>query len=127
MRTGQPSLSLHQADTDAIRPRNHFKCFADWHVEAEIVTICQLLGYYGNLQVLIDHFMDLFAQSTLHRKQAAFCIGKILTGVVSAPIGLDLPLTAQRRDPEELEYLVRLSFCSYLYDYNYIQHDFSFK
>jgi len=84
---GHPSSTVGSAHTlpDVDRPRNYYKCFVSCDIEAEIIRVCQLLGYYGDLQLLVDHFLELFAKSTIYHKQAAFCLNEIITGTIRPP------------------------------------------
>jgi len=72
-------MSLLRHDSSHQR-RYQFKHFSALQVEDEIVKVCRLLGRNGDLPILVDHFMDLFSQSRLYRKQATFAISHILTG-----------------------------------------------
>ena len=67
------------------RPQHYFKCFVSREIESEIIQVCQLLGYYGDVQLLVDHFLELFAKSAVYCKQAAFCLNEIITGTVRPP------------------------------------------
>jgi len=79
-------------------------------IEAEIIQVCQLLGYYGDLQLLVDHFLELFAKSSVYRKQVAFCLNEIMTGAVRPPTVM-FPQTelssCQRNNSADMECIVR--------------------
>lgn len=38
--------------------------------------------FKGNLDLLIDHFLDIFQQTSLHRMQATFIINEIMLGTI---------------------------------------------
>ena len=83
---GQPSSTVGSSDVlEEERPRNYYKNFVCRDVETEIIQVCQLLGYYGDIQLLVDHFLELFTKSSVYRKQAAFCLNEIITGSVRPP------------------------------------------
>jgi len=83
---GQSSAAVGSSEvTELDRPRNYFRHFASREIETEIVLVCQLLGYYGDIQLLVDHFLERFGQSSVYRKQAAFCLNEIITGTVRPP------------------------------------------
>jgi len=84
---GHPSSTVGTSDlSDVDRPRNYYKYFVSHDIETEIIQVCQLLGYYGDIPVLVDHFLELFTQSSVYRKQAAFCINEIIAGSVRPPM-----------------------------------------
>ncbi|CAH1239329.1 TTI1 [Branchiostoma lanceolatum] len=74
-----------------------FRHFQDPRVYQLLRQICQLLGYYGDLSLLVDHFLDLYQQSSLHRKQAVLILNEILLGST----GKELPDVAARPPSEE--------------------------
>lgn len=61
-------------------PKYRFKHFTDEKVKAAINQICHTLGYYGNLSLLTDHFLDLFRESKLYQKQAVYILSEIVVG-----------------------------------------------
>jgi len=80
---GQPSSTINTSDVlEVERPRNYYKHFVSRDIEAEIIQVCQLLGYYGDIQLLVDHFLELFIKSSAYRKQAAFCLNEMISGTV---------------------------------------------
>ena len=84
---GRPSSTVDSSDISEVeRPRNYYKCFASREIETEVVQVCRLLGYYGDIQLLVDHFLELFAKSSVYRKQAALCVNEIITGTIRPPV-----------------------------------------
>ena len=61
-------------------PKYHFKHFTDVKVKVAVSQICHTLGYYGNLPLLTDHFLDLFHESKLYQKQAVYILTEIVMG-----------------------------------------------
>ena len=61
-------------------PKYHFKHFKDEKVKVAVNQICHVLGYYGNLQLTVDHFLDLFHESKLYQKQAVYILSEIVMG-----------------------------------------------
>ncbi|XP_078392720.1 TELO2-interacting protein 1 homolog isoform X2 [Cetorhinus maximus] len=75
--------------------RKYFKFFIEECVFILLQQICRVLGYYGNLYLLVDHFMDLYQQSVVYRKQAAIVINELLLGAA----GLDVDVLHERETP----------------------------
>ncbi|XP_061913796.1 TELO2-interacting protein 1 homolog isoform X4 [Entelurus aequoreus] len=73
---GTGSGSLHCADVR----RKRFLFFTDDTIFSVLTEICQTLGYYGNIYLLTDHFLDLYRQSSVYRKQAAMVLNQIIRG-----------------------------------------------
>ena len=61
-------------------PKYQFKHFRDDKVKVAVNEICRVLGYYGNLQLIVDHFLDLFHESKLYQKQAVYILSEIVMG-----------------------------------------------
>ena len=70
-------------------PKYRFKHFNDDNIFDSIVQICQLLGCYGNLSLLVDHFLDMFHESATHQKQVVFILNEVIRGYC----GIDLATT----------------------------------
>ena len=66
--------------------KKHFLYFTDDRIYLVLREICQMLGYYGNLHLLVDHFMDLYRESSAYRKQSILVLNEVLAGAV----GIDL-------------------------------------
>ncbi|XP_056022184.1 TELO2-interacting protein 1 homolog [Ostrea edulis] len=81
---------------DVIKPRKNFKHFHDRKIEKELKNICRLLGYYGSISLLVDHFLDLFHDSILHKMQATMIINELMMG--AAGVGVN---SYQENDFEE--------------------------
>uniref|UniRef100_UPI00398E687A TELO2-interacting protein 1 homolog n=1 Tax=Pristiophorus japonicus TaxID=55135 RepID=UPI00398E687A len=75
--------------------RKYFKYFNEERVFALLQQICRVLGYYGNLYLLVDHFMELYQESVVYRKQAALVINELLLGAA----GLDVDVLHERETP----------------------------
>ncbi|KAL1021069.1 hypothetical protein UPYG_G00008320 [Umbra pygmaea] len=66
--------------------RKHFLYFTDERIFSILKEICRMLGYYGNMYLLVDHFMDLYKETSVYRKQAAMVLNEVVTG--AAGIGV---------------------------------------
>ncbi|XP_043334683.1 TELO2-interacting protein 1 homolog [Cervus canadensis] len=97
-------------ETPAARPwapmqRRYFRFFTDERVFLLLRQVCQLLGFYGNLYLLVDHFMELYHESVVYRKQAAMVLNELVVG--AAGLGVEnLHEKHTPADPEELREIV---------------------
>ncbi|XP_063063959.1 TELO2-interacting protein 1 homolog [Engraulis encrasicolus] len=77
--------------------KKDFLYFTDDKIHSVIREICQMLGYYGNLNILVDHFLDLYRESSMYRKQSVLVLNEIIAGAVGTDLKIDLkPATAIR-------------------------------
>ena len=112
---GMTSSVIAKTDLAVERSIYNFKCFRDHAIECEIKFICRLLGYYGNIVILLDHFLELFVQSSSYRKQAAFCLNEIVAGLHSPPASVPRCNGQHRFIDAKLESMVRYeSWVAYL-------------
>ncbi|XP_032618311.1 TELO2-interacting protein 1 homolog [Chelonoidis abingdonii] len=81
---GEPSGSLQHGKGQ----KKYFRFFFDEQIFLLIQQICRVLGYYGNLYLLVDHFMGLYNESVVYRKQAAMVLNELITG--AAGLGVDV-------------------------------------
>ncbi|XP_072413062.1 TELO2-interacting protein 1 homolog [Chiloscyllium punctatum] len=79
--------------------RKYFKHFTEECVFALLQQTCRVLGYYGNLYLLVDHFIHLYQESVLYRKQAAIVINEVLLGAA----GLDVDVLHERETPVSVD------------------------
>eukprot|EP00070_Physeter_catodon_P048974 XP_028355868.1 TELO2-interacting protein 1 homolog isoform X2 [Physeter catodon] len=97
-------------ETSASRPwaqmqRRYFRFFTDERVFLLLRQICQLLGFYGNLYLLVDPFMELYHESVVYRKQAAMILNELVIG--AAGLGVEnLHEKHIKTSPEELREIV---------------------
>lgn len=85
--------------------RRYFRFFTDERVFLLLRQVCQLLGFYGNLYLLVDHFMDLYHESVIYRKQAAMILNELVAGAA----GLEVENLHEKHiqtSPEELREIV---------------------
>ncbi|NWV40323.1 TTI1 protein, partial [Grantiella picta] len=68
--------------------RKYFRFFTEEKVFQLLQQVCRVLGYHGNLYLLVDHFMGLYSESGLYRKQAAMILNELITG--AAGVGVDV-------------------------------------
>ncbi|XP_068606861.1 TELO2-interacting protein 1 homolog [Brachionichthys hirsutus] len=64
--------------------RKRFLYFTDERIFSVLMEICKTLGYYGNIYLLTDHFLDLYQQSSAYRKQAAMVLNEIVRGAAGS-------------------------------------------
>ncbi|KAL6120173.1 tti1 [Pungitius sinensis] len=91
--------------------RKHFLYFTDEKIFSALMEICRTLGYYGNIYLLTDHFLDLYQQSSAYRKQAAMVLNEIVTGaagiaVATADHGLKSQVQGHSASREDLKVAV---------------------
>jgi hypothetical protein len=61
--------------------RRQFVAFQTAEVEEAVLKVCRLLGCYGDIAILSDHFLALFRQQRgSQRKQAGIILGELLRG-----------------------------------------------
>ncbi|NWH68225.1 TTI1 protein, partial [Geococcyx californianus] len=82
-----PSGSLQRGLLKGRRQKKYFRFFTEEKVFQLLQQVCRVLGYYGNLCLLVDHFMGLYSESGLYRKQAAMVLNELLAG--AAGLGVD--------------------------------------
>ncbi|XP_008573769.1 PREDICTED: TELO2-interacting protein 1 homolog [Galeopterus variegatus] len=85
--------------------RRYFRFFTDERIFLLLRQVCQLLGYYGNLYLLVDHFMELYRESVVYRKQAAMIFNELVTGAAGLEVE-DLHEKHIKTSPEELREIV---------------------
>lgn len=81
---GEPSGLLQEGKGQ----KKYFRFFIDERIFLLIQQVCRVLGYYGNLYLLVDHFMGLYSESVAYRKQAAMVLNELITG--AAGRGVDV-------------------------------------
>lgn len=86
--------------------RRYFRCFTDERVFLLLRQICQLLGYYGDLYLLVDHFMELYHASVVYRKQAAMILNELVVGAAGLDVE-DIHNKCTSTGPEELRDIVK--------------------
>lgn len=87
-RTLTPSTDLGP-DVHRLQPqKKYFLYFTDDKIFSVLRNICRMLGYYGNLYLLVDRFMELYKESSVYRKQAALVVNEIILG--AAGIGVKI-------------------------------------
>ncbi|CAK6955101.1 TELO2-interacting protein 1 homolog [Scomber scombrus] len=69
--------------------RKHFLYFTDEKILSVLMEICRTLGYYGNIYLLTDHFLDLYRQSSAYRKQAAMVLNEIVRGAAGIAVATE--------------------------------------
>lgn len=88
-----PCLENLKPDASQVQDqRKYFRYFTDEKIYAALKQICRMLGRHGNLYLIVDHFLDLYKESTIYRKQAALVLNEVITG--AAGISLDAEVMA---------------------------------
>ncbi|XP_062361141.1 TELO2-interacting protein 1 homolog isoform X2 [Cinclus cinclus] len=85
-RSGPPG-PLQQGVQKGRCQKKYFRFFTEDKVFQLLQQVCRVLGYYGNLYLLVDHFMGLYSESGLYRKQAAMILNELVMG--AAGVGVD--------------------------------------
>ncbi|NXT92525.1 TTI1 protein, partial [Anhinga rufa] len=83
-----PSGSLQHGVQKGRRQKKYFRFFTEEKVFQLLQQVCRVLGYYGNLYLLVDHFMGLYGESSMYRKQAAMVLNELIAG--AAGMGVDV-------------------------------------
>jgi hypothetical protein len=84
---GENPLSFPAQNVTASQfPRYRFRHFTDDKIRVALSHSCHLLGCHGNLVLLVDHFLDLFHESKVHRKQAVFILNEVMLGSIQKEV-----------------------------------------
>ncbi|XP_054073990.1 TELO2-interacting protein 1 homolog [Rissa tridactyla] len=83
-----PSGSLQHGVQKRRCQKKYFRFFTEEKVFQLLQQVCRVLGYYGNLYLLVDHFMGLYSESGMYRKQAAMVLNELVAG--AAGVGVDV-------------------------------------
>ncbi|KFW63471.1 TELO2-interacting protein 1, partial [Pygoscelis adeliae] len=84
----RPSGSLRHGVQKGRCQKKYFRFFTEEKVFQLLQQVCRVLGYYGNLYLLVDHFMGLYGESGTYRKQAAMVLNELIAG--AAGVGVDV-------------------------------------
>ncbi|XP_004393230.1 PREDICTED: TELO2-interacting protein 1 homolog [Odobenus rosmarus divergens] len=85
--------------------RRYFRFFTDERLFLLLQQVCQLLGFYGDLYLLVDHFMELYHESVVYRKQAAMILNELVVGAAGLEVE-NLHENHIKTSPEELREIV---------------------
>nr|XP_035957465.1 TELO2-interacting protein 1 homolog isoform X4 [Halichoerus grypus] len=85
--------------------RRYFRFFADERLFLLLQQVCQLLGVYGDLYLLVDHFMELYHESVVYRKQAAMILNELVVGAAGLEVE-NLHENHIKTSPEDLREIV---------------------
>ncbi|NXW05371.1 TTI1 protein, partial [Fregetta grallaria] len=83
-----PAGSLQHGVQKGSCQKKYFRFFTEEKVFQLLQQVCRVLGYYGNLYLLVDHFMGLYGESGMYRKQAAMVLNELIAG--AAGVGVDV-------------------------------------
>ncbi|XP_025732354.2 TELO2-interacting protein 1 homolog isoform X1 [Callorhinus ursinus] len=85
--------------------RRYFRFFTDERLFLLLQQVCQLLGFYGDLYLLVDHFMELYHESVVYRKQAAMILNELVVGAAGLEVE-NLHENHIKTSPEEMREIV---------------------
>ncbi|KAK7093641.1 hypothetical protein V1264_007349 [Littorina saxatilis] len=77
---GSTNLSNFLQRVNVMKPRKVFVHFRDDNVKAGLLKACRLLGFYGDLSILVECFLDLYRESAAHQLSCVLIINEILAG-----------------------------------------------
>ncbi|XP_010148815.1 PREDICTED: TELO2-interacting protein 1 homolog, partial [Eurypyga helias] len=83
-----PAGSVQRSLLQGRCQKKYFRFFTEEKVFQLLQQVCRVLGYYGNIYLLVDHFMGLYGESGLYRKQAAMVLNELVAG--AAGVGVDV-------------------------------------
>lgn len=83
-----PSGSVQHGVQKGRCQRKYFRFFTEEKIFQLLQQVCRVLGYYGNIYLLVDHFMGLYSESAVYRKQAAMVLNELIAG--AAGVGVDV-------------------------------------
>ncbi|KAI5770445.1 TTI1 [Gulo gulo luscus] len=102
----RPSGGLSSSpESAALMQRRYFRFFTDERLFLLLQELCQLLGFYGDLYLLVDHFMELYHESVVYRKQAAMILNELVVGATGLEVE-NLHENHIKTSPEELKEIV---------------------
>ncbi|XP_059262968.1 TELO2-interacting protein 1 homolog [Mustela nigripes] len=102
----RPSGGLSSSpESAALLQRRYFRFFTDERLFLLLQQLCQLLGFYGDLYLLVDHFMELYHESVVYRKQAAMILNELVVGAAGLEVE-NLHENHIKTSPEELKDIV---------------------
>ncbi|XP_032206592.1 TELO2-interacting protein 1 homolog isoform X2 [Mustela erminea] len=102
----RPSGGLSSSpESAALLQRRYFRFFTDERLFLLLQQLCQLLGFYGDLCLLVDHFMELYHESVVYRKQAAMILNELVVGAAGLEVE-NLHENHIKTSPEELKEIV---------------------
>ncbi|XP_062871338.1 TELO2-interacting protein 1 homolog [Trichomycterus rosablanca] len=92
-RSCAPLANLGPDAYDVQKQRKYFLYFTDEKIFSALKQICRMLGRYGNLYLLVDHFLELYKESSIYRKQAALVLNEVITGAAGIGTNRDESIT----------------------------------
>ncbi|KAL5015266.1 hypothetical protein ScPMuIL_009536 [Solemya velum] len=106
--SGQGAASFEKLGRhDIIKPRKYFKHIHSEVLIQELQNVCRLLGYYGNLHILTDQFLNMFCDCT-HKMAATLILNEIMLGAAGMEVSIPINKTDRsHHEVEDLENVVR--------------------
>ncbi|XP_029469352.1 LOW QUALITY PROTEIN: TELO2-interacting protein 1 homolog [Rhinatrema bivittatum] len=71
--------------------RKYFRFFNKDRIFVLLQQVCRVLGYFGNMYLLVDHFMELYRESVVYRKQAAWILNELIAGAAGLKVEVFQP------------------------------------
>lgn len=94
-RSFAPLTDLAPDAPSAPHQRKYFLYFTDDKIFSALKQVCRMLGRHGNLYLLVDHFLELYKESTVYRKQAALVLNEVIGGAAGVEMEADLLIGAE--------------------------------
>lgn len=97
-KTFEPLSNLAPDTSSVQHQKKYFRYFTDDKIFSALMQVCRMLGRYGNLYLLVDHFIELYKASAVYRKQAALVLNEVIRGAAGVGIETDILLTTEHSD-----------------------------
>ncbi|XP_053379957.1 TELO2-interacting protein 1 homolog [Mercenaria mercenaria] len=105
-----------------VRPRKYFKHFNNDRIFQKVQGVCHLLGYYGDIHLLIDHFLDIFHESSMFKLQATLVINEIMLGTTGELVCTSNTKNGKswnKHSRDEIDSVIRMLVDEYLNPINF--------
>lgn len=89
-RSVAPLSNLAPDAPEVQHQRKYFLYFTDDRIFSTLKQVCRMLGRYGNLYLLVDHFLELYKESLVYRKQAALVLNEVISGAAGVGMETDI-------------------------------------
>ncbi|XP_060595560.1 TELO2-interacting protein 1 homolog [Ruditapes philippinarum] len=120
--TGLGSGGITNEACSIIRPRKYFKHFSNDRIFQKVQGVCHLLGYYGDIHLLIDHFLDIFHESSMFKLQATLVINEIMLGTTGELVCTSNTKNGKswnKHSRDEIDSVIRMLIEEYLNPVNF--------
>ncbi|XP_041375233.1 TELO2-interacting protein 1 homolog [Gigantopelta aegis] len=108
---------------DILKPRKFYQHFRDRNIEKGLLYVCNVLGQYGDIHILIDHFLDLFQETQVYRLAATVIMNEIVAGTVlcqnpGKELFPDYCTGSTYNPPSAVQNIIRMLIDEYLSSFN---------